>query len=89
MFTRNDATHSYLQPTYDGKFLVLTENLKYFTVLRNAKEHTVSIDRLKAGNLLMDFHKQEYKPVTNMPSISVNTKLTSKPGSTERSPQTK
>ena len=52
-------------------------------------KNTVSIDRLKAGNLLMDFHKQENEPVTNMPSISSNTQLIPKPESRERSPQTK
>ena len=36
VFIRNDATHSSLQPTYDGSFLVLNKNPKYFTVLRNA-----------------------------------------------------
>ena len=89
VFIRNDATHSSLLPTYDGPFLVLHKNSKYFIVLRNAKEYTVSIDRLKAGNLVMDFHKHENEPVTNMPSISGNTPLIPKPESRERSPQTK
>ena len=37
----------------------------------------------------MDFHKQENKPFTNMPSILGNTQLIPKPESRERSPQTK
>ena len=89
VFIRNDATHSSLQPTYDRPFLVSNKNQKYFTVLRNDKECKVSINRLKACNLLMDFHKQQTKPVANMPSISGNTQLTSKPESRERSLQTK
>ena len=89
VFIRNDATHSFLQPTYNGPFLVLDKNPKYFSVLRNTKEYAVSIDRLKVGNLLMNFHKQENKPVTNMPTISSNTQLISKPESRERLPQTK
>ena len=89
VFIRNDATHSSLQPTYDGPFLVLHKNSKYFIVLRNAKEYTVSIDRLEAGTLLMDFHRQKDEPVPNMSSISGNTQSISKPESRERSPQTK
>ena len=88
-FTRNDATHSFPQPTYDVPFLVLNKNPKYFTVLRNDKEYTDFIDRLKTGHLLMDFYKQENKPVTNMLSILGNTQLIPKPESRERSPQTK
>ena len=83
MFIRNNATHSSLQPTYDGPFLVFNKNPKYFSVLRNAKEYTVSVDRLKAGNLLVDFHKLENKSVTNMPSISDNTQLIPQPESRE------
>ena len=89
VFITNDATYSSLQPTYDGPFLISNKNPKYFTVLCNANEYTVSIDRLKAGNLLMDFHKQENKLVTNMPSMSGNTQLIPKPQSRERSSQTK
>ena len=89
VFIRKDATHSSLQPTHDGPFLVLHKNSKYFIVLRNVKGYTVSIDILKAGNLLMDFHKQENEPVTNMPSIPSNTQLIPKSESRERSPQTK
>ena len=37
----------------------------------------------------MDFHKQENKLVTDMPSISGNTQLISKPQFRECSPQTK
>ena len=85
VFIRNDATHSFLQPTHDGPFLVLHKNSKYFIVLRNTKEYTVSIDRLKADNLLIDFHDQENELVTNMPSISSNTRLIPKPESRERS----
>ena len=69
VFKGNDATHSSLQPAYDGPFLVLDKNPKYFIVLRNAKEYTVSIERIKAGNFLIDFHKQENGPSTNMSSI--------------------
>ena len=89
VFIGNDATHSSLQPTYNGPFLVLHKNSKYFILLCNAKEYTVSIDRLKAGNLLMDFHKHENEPVTNMPSISGNTLLIPKPESRDYSSQTK
>ena len=32
VFIRNDATHSSLQPTYDGPFLVPNKNPKYFTI---------------------------------------------------------
>ena len=70
VFIRNDATRSPLQPTYDGPYKVLQRTPKYFKVLRNSREYTVSVDRLKSANLLSDFECQNEIKMTKRPSIS-------------------
>ena len=55
VFIRNDAVRSPLHPTYDSPFKVLYRTPKYFKVLKNCKGYTVSVDKLKAANLLTDF----------------------------------
>ena len=47
VFVRHDAVKVPLQQTYDGPFLVIKRNEKFFTINKNGCSDTVSIDRLK------------------------------------------
>ena len=70
VFIRNDVTRSPLHPTYDGPYEVLLRTPKYFKVLRNSRNYTVSVDTLKSANLLSDFECQNEIKMTKRPSIS-------------------
>ena len=58
VFIRNDAVRSLLQPTYDGPFKVVQRIPKYFKVIRNAKDCTVSVDTQKPLTCLPIFFSQ-------------------------------
>ncbi|KAI0208299.1 hypothetical protein LSAT2_007008, partial [Lamellibrachia satsuma] len=47
VFVRNDAHRTPLQRPYDGPFLILQRNEKFFVLDYNGRHETVSIDRLK------------------------------------------
>ena len=47
VYIRTDAVRAPLVRPYTGPFKVLQKSAKYFTVLKNGKSDTVSIDRLK------------------------------------------
>lgn len=51
VFIRHDAVKRSLKSTYDGPYKVISRTSKYFTVLVNNKERTISIDRLKPAHL--------------------------------------
>ena len=55
VFRRNDAVRPPLHPMYDGPFKVLYRTQKYFEVLQNCNEYTVSVDRLKSCKLTYRF----------------------------------
>ena len=59
-----------LHPTYDGPFKVLYRTPKYFKVLKNCKEYTVSVCRIKAANLLTDFLHSDDCLKNNKKSVS-------------------
>ena len=70
VFIRNDAVRSPLHPTYDGPFKVLYPTPKYFKVVKNCKEYTVSVNRLKTANLLTDFLHSDDCLKNNKKSVS-------------------
>ena len=47
VYVRVDRVQPPLQPAYSGPYPVLQRHEKYFTILMNGKEDTVTIDRLK------------------------------------------
>ena len=51
VFLRHDAVRKPLQPTYDGPFLILSRQEKHYTISKNGRSETVSIDRLKPAHL--------------------------------------
>ena len=51
VFVRHDAVKKPLQQLYDGPYKVLKRNAKFFTLDRNGRSDTVSIDRLKPAHL--------------------------------------
>ena len=52
VFLRVDAVRRPLVPPYDGPFAVLHRTDKVFTILKNQKAITVSVDRLKPAHAL-------------------------------------
>ncbi|KAI0230299.1 hypothetical protein LSAT2_019332 [Lamellibrachia satsuma] len=54
VFVRHDAHHTPLQRPYDGPFLILQRNEKFFVLDYNGRHETVSIDRLKPAFLDTD-----------------------------------
>ena len=54
VFLRIDAVKKPLVPPYEGPFPVLRRSDKVFTVLKNGKSLSVSIDRLKPAHFLPD-----------------------------------
>ena len=80
---RNDAVRSPLQPTYDGPFKEVQRTPKYFKVIRNAKDYTVSVDRLKAATFLTNFLQSDETRMTNNQIISGNDQHVSHPTSRE------
>lgn len=47
VFVRNDAMRRSLQPPYEGPYIVISRNKKYFIIKIGDREVSVSIDRLK------------------------------------------
>ena len=54
VFVRHDAHRTPLQRPYDGPFLILQRNEKFFVLDYNGRHETVSIDRLKPAFLDTD-----------------------------------
>ena len=50
-FVRHDAVRKPLQPPYDGPYPIIKRTDKYFTIKKNGRTDTVSIDRLKPAHL--------------------------------------
>ena len=54
VFVRHDAVRKPLQAPYDGPYPIVDRTGKHFTVDRNGRKDTVSIDRLKPAHLDCD-----------------------------------
>ena len=70
VFIRKEFMTPSLTPPYDGPFPVLSRNSKYFTINRNGKHDTVSIDRLKP--CYQDYSDPAGKSLTTAPSCKIN-----------------
>nr|CAH8855251.1 unnamed protein product [Trichobilharzia regenti] len=55
VFIRVDAIRKGLQPPYEGPFQVIKRSDKHFTVNKNGRRETVSIDRIKPAYTDNDF----------------------------------
>ena len=68
---RHDAHCTPLQCTYNGRFRVLEQAVKYFTLDLHGKRDTVSVDRLKPA--FLDAHwgmREDSAPMPATPSTS-------------------
>ena len=62
VFIRHDGVRKPLQPPYDGPYPVIKRTAKYYTVLINGRNDTVSINRLKPAHMDTD------TPSTGLPA---------------------
>lgn len=61
VFVRIDRLRKSLEPVYEGPFLVLERNDKYYTVEMKNRSTNINIDRLKPAYLLADQEDQNEK----------------------------
>lgn len=54
VFVRNDTVRKPLQQPYDGPYLVLARNNKYYRLQIRNKEVNITIDRIKAAHIAVD-----------------------------------
>ena len=62
VLVRRDAVKNPLQRPYDGPFKVLARSAKHFTIDRNGRRDTVSVDRLKVARGVSQFLPGEEPP---------------------------
>lgn len=66
VFLRTDKVKKSLEPPYEGPFLVIKKQAKYFTINIKGKSVNVSIDRLKPAYLLVDEETHQSAPRTSI-----------------------
>ncbi|KAF7251385.1 hypothetical protein EG68_07618 [Paragonimus skrjabini miyazakii] len=74
VFLQNDTVKTPLQPPYDDLFLVIKRSPKCFTIQKDNRTNTISLDRLKPAHIENDFSQQHQTSVCrnnnpNHPSI--------------------
>ena len=99
VYVRHDAVKSLLQRPYNGPFLVIQRNDKFFTHNKNGCRDAVSIDRLKPA-FLEKMDDPPLKPTTHpmtpvppdtieppLPTVLPTTSLTTRSGRTVQLPR--
>lgn len=89
VFVRIDRVRRPLEAPYQGPFLVINKNSKYFTIeLPNKTQETISVDRLKPAHLpsvCPPIHQNTKLPSTqHLPVSNTTTKATEIPHTTTR-----
>ncbi|XP_055932026.1 uncharacterized protein LOC129962304 [Argiope bruennichi] len=69
VFVRHDAIKKPVQAPYDGPYCVLRRTDKTFTIEKNGKESTISIDRVKSA--FFENYHQSPAPIISPPSAAV------------------
>lgn len=68
VFLRNDTVRGSLQPPYDGPYEVKSKHNKFYNILINGRDTTVSIDRLKPAYI--ESHNESTSPSSSAAASS-------------------
>jgi hypothetical protein len=72
VFVRRDSVNGPLQPSYDGPFTVKRRNIKYFTIIINNKDTSISFDILYPAFVLLEENNKGSTTIRTSPSDSRN-----------------
>ena len=74
VFIRHNAIRKSLQPPYDGPFKVIKRAAKFYTILVNGHQQTISLDRLKLAHI--DDSPSSTSSVPALPAVTPTPKST-------------